>query len=81
MPSGPSMAPERANTDPSILAPSQTKRALLREISAKWGKFSEAELSDLKSNDELVHHLVAKYSLDQLKAQADVDAFMHGRHL
>jgi hypothetical protein len=75
------MAPERANTDPSILALSQTKRALLREIRAKWGKFSEAELSDLKSNDELVHQLVANYSLDQLKAQADVYAFMHGRHL
>jgi hypothetical protein len=58
-----------------------TKKAVLTEIRAKWGKFSEQELSALKDNDDLVAQLVAKYSLDKPQAQRDVDAMMKGRHI
>jgi hypothetical protein len=55
-----------------------TKKAVLTEIRAKWGKFFEQELSALKDNDDLVSQLVAKYSLDRPQAQRDVDAMMKG---
>jgi hypothetical protein len=58
-----------------------TKKVVLTEIQAKWGKFSEQELSALKDNDDLVTQLVAKYSLDRPQAQRDVDAMMKGRHI
>jgi hypothetical protein len=57
------------------------KQILLKDISAKWGKFSEQELGELKSNDELVSQIVAKYSLDKAQAQSDVDAVMKGRQI
>jgi hypothetical protein len=48
-----------------------TKKAVLTEIRTKWGKFSEQELSALKSNDDLVTQLVAKYNLDRPQAQRE----------
>jgi hypothetical protein len=58
-----------------------TKQILLKEISAKWNKFSEQELGALKSKDELVTQVVAKYSIDKVQAQRDVDAVMKGRQI
>jgi division protein CdvB (Snf7/Vps24/ESCRT-III family) len=58
-----------------------TKQILLKEIGAKWGKFSEQELGALKSKDELVTQVVAKYSIDKTQAQRDVDAVMKGRQI
>ena len=46
---------------------------------AKWGKFSEQDLSALKGNDDLVTQLAAKYSLEKAQAQRDVDALLKGR--
>lgn len=51
------------------------------EIQAKWGKFSAQEIAALKSKDDLVAQVQAKYSLDKPQAQRDVDAFAHGRQL
>jgi hypothetical protein len=31
----------------------ETKQIVLKEIGAKWGKFSEQDLSALKGNDDL----------------------------
>ena len=59
----------------------ENKRILLKDISAKWGKFSEQELGALKSRDDLVDQVVAKYSLDKAQAQRDVDAVMKGRQI
>lgn len=58
-----------------------TRKALLQEIRVKWGKFSEQELDELKSNDDLVIQLVAKYGLAKDAAQRDADAMRSGRDI
>jgi division protein CdvB (Snf7/Vps24/ESCRT-III family) len=59
----------------------ENKKILLKDIGAKWGKFSEQELGALKNRDDLVNQVVAKYSLDKAQAQRDVDAVMNGRQI
>ena len=59
----------------------ETKQVLLKDIGAKWSKFSEQELSALTNKDELVTQVVAKYSIDKAQAQRDVDAVMKGRQI
>ena len=61
--------------------PADTKQILLKDIGAKWGKFSEQELGALKSKDDLVTQVVAKYSIDKAQALRDVDAVMKGRQI
>jgi hypothetical protein len=62
--------------------PSQTMATGMRgEIAQKWPKFTTAEISALKSKDELVSGVQSKYSLDKTQAQKDVDAFAKGRQL
>ena len=62
-------------------ANSDTKQILLKDIGAKWNKFSEQELGALKSKDQLVTEVATKYSIDKAQAQRDVDAVMKGRQL
>jgi hypothetical protein len=57
------------------------KRILLKDIGAKWNKFSEQELGAPKNRDDLVAQVVAKYSIDKAQAQRDVDAVMKGRQI
>jgi division protein CdvB (Snf7/Vps24/ESCRT-III family) len=57
----------------------ESKQIILKEIGVKWDKFSEQELTALKTKDDLVTQIVAKYSLDKAQAQRDVDALMRGR--
>jgi len=59
----------------------ENRQIVLKEIGAKWGKFSEQELSALKSKDDLVTQLAAKYSLEKGNAQRDVDALLKGRQI
>ena len=59
----------------------ENKQILLKDIGAKWGKFSEQELGALKNRDDLVDQVVSKYSLDKAQAQKDVDAVMKGRQI
>jgi hypothetical protein len=59
----------------------ETKLVVLTEIRAKWGKFSEQDLSALKGNDDLVAQLAAKYGLEKAQAQRDVDGLMKGRQI
>jgi len=54
-------------------------KIVLREIGAKWSKLSEQELSTLKSKDDLVSQVVAKYGLAKGEAQRDVDGLLKGR--
>jgi hypothetical protein len=58
-----------------------TRQIVLKEIGAKWGKFSEQDLSALKSKDDLVTQVAAKYSIDKAQAQRDVDAVFKGRQI
>jgi hypothetical protein len=62
-------------------SPADSKQILLKDIGAKWSKFSQQELGALKSKDELVTQVVAKYSIDKAQAQRDVDAVMKGRQI
>jgi hypothetical protein len=59
----------------------QSKQMILKEVGAKWGKFSEQDLSALKNKDDLVTQVVAKYSLDKAQAQRDVDILLKGRQI
>jgi hypothetical protein len=59
----------------------ESKQIVLKEIGAKWGKFSEQDLSALKGNDDLVNQAVAKYGIEKAQAQRDVDALLKGRHI
>ena len=70
-----------SNTASTTSNSADAKQILLKDISAKWGKFSEQELDELKSNDELVSQVVAKYSIDKAQAQRDADAVMKGRQI
>ena len=66
---------------PNTVNPAEAKQILLKDISSRWGKFSEQELDALKSKDDLVSQIVAKYSIDKSQAQSDVDAVMKGRQI
>jgi hypothetical protein len=56
-----------------------TKQIVLNEIEVKWNKFSKQDLSALKNKDDLVTQVVAKYGLEKVTAQRDVDALLKGR--
>ena len=51
------------------------------DIQKQWSKFTYAEVTALKSRDDLVAQVQAKYALDKPQAQKDVDAFAKGRQL
>jgi uncharacterized protein YjbJ (UPF0337 family) len=59
----------------------ETRQIVLKEISAKWGKFSDQDLSALKGKDDLVSQVVAKYSFEKGQAQKDVEALLKGRQI
>ena len=61
--------------------PSGTNTGMRGEIQKQWSKFTYAEVSALKSKDELVTQVQSKYALDKMQAQKDVDAFARGRQL
>ena len=57
----------------------ETKQIVIKEIRAKWGKFSEDDLSSLKNKNDLVTRRASKYGLEKSLAKRDVDALMDGR--
>lgn len=74
------ITPNTAATQPKTVAsPAESKQIMLKEIGVKWNKFSTQELGALKSKDDLVTQVVAKYSLDKVQAQRDVDTLVKGR--
>ena len=68
-------------SNPSAVStsPAEARQIVLKEVGAKWGKFSERDLSALKGKDDLVTQVAAKYSLEKAQAQRDVDALLKGR--
>ena len=58
----------------------ENKKMVLKDIGAKWSKFSENELTALKGKADLVTQVGSKYSLESSQAQRDVDALLKGRH-
>lgn len=71
----------RCTNESSFEQTPSRKGNLLQDIRVKWGKFSEQELDALKSNDDLVTQLVAKYGLAKDAAQRDADAMRKGRDI
>jgi hypothetical protein len=74
-------APSNTNATSGQSQSAAEKQIVLKEIGAKWGKFSEQELSALKNKDDLVTQIVAKYGLEKSQAQRDVDALMKGHQI
>ena len=54
---------------------------VINEIRAKWGKFSEQELSALKGSDDLVSQVSAKYGMKPDQAKSEVDVVLKGRKI
>lgn len=69
---------QKANSDMANEA-SKVKAALGKDIRTKWDKFSEIEVGAMKSEDDLVTQLVAKYALDKPKAQTEAKTLVNGR--
>jgi hypothetical protein len=67
--------------NPNTNTPTDARQIVLKDIASKWGKFSQQELEALKSKDDLVTQVVAKYSVDKAQAQREVDALMKDRQI
>ncbi len=78
-----STAAPKVNASPakSETPTAEMKQTVRNEIRAKWGKFSEQELTDLKGKDDLVTQIAAKYGTEKMQAQRDVDALLKGRQI
>jgi hypothetical protein len=60
------------------------KRALNSKISTpdireRWANFNEVELAKIKSRSDLVRQIQAKYGLNKLQAETNVDVWAKGR--
>ena len=55
------------------------QRIGVRDIGQRWGKFDEVELSAIKSRSDLVRLIQAKYGLNKLQAETNVDVWESGR--
>ena len=68
-----------SNATATSPTPTEARQIVLKDVGAKWGKFSEQDLSALKTKDDLVSQVVAKYSIEKAQAQREVDAVLKGR--
>ena len=73
----------RTATNPSAspMGADQAKQAVLKDICAKWSKFSEQDVKAFKGKADLVTQVVSKYGLEQAQAQREVDAVLKGRQI
>jgi hypothetical protein len=55
------------------------RRIGMRDIGQRWGKLDEVELAAIKSPSDLVRLIQAKYGLDKLQAETNVDVWANGR--
>ena len=70
-----------APTVPEQDQAANARKLLQKDIHVKWGKFSEQEIGEIKSNDDLVTQLVARYGLAMDAAQRDAEAVLKGRSI
>lgn len=56
------------------------KARLLRDIGAKWERFSEDDLALITNSETLIKRLVERYGVEQGEAHRNVRAFLNGRH-
>jgi hypothetical protein len=69
------------NTSANAQNTHQNKQAVMKDICAKWSKFSEHDVSALKGKADLMSQVATKYGLDQAQAQREVDALLKGRQV
>ena len=49
------------------------------DIRERWGNFNEVELASIKGRSDLVRQIQAKYRLDKMAAETNVDVWANGR--
>jgi hypothetical protein len=57
------------------------RNALLNAVASKWKRFSRRKLSALKTTDELIALVVAKYGITTNAARRHVELLLDGRSL
>ena len=74
---------ENSTTTNTSANPQNTdqKQAVIKDICAKWSKFSAQDVSALKGKSDLVTQVASKYSIPQVQAQTEVDALLKGRQV
>jgi hypothetical protein len=74
---------ENSNAANTSTNPQNTdqRQAVIKDICAKWSKFSEQDVSALKGKSDLVTQVASKYSMPQSQAQTEVDALLKGRQV
>jgi hypothetical protein len=74
---------ENSTATNSNSAPQNTeqKDAVMKDICAKWSKFSAQDVAAIKGKSDLVSQVVTKYGLPQIQAQSEVDALLKGRQI
>jgi hypothetical protein len=55
------------------------RRISVLDIRERWGNFNEIELASIKGRSDLVRRIQAKYGLDKLAAETNVDVWAKGR--
>jgi hypothetical protein len=66
---------------PVEVASADTPQTVLREVGARWDRFSEQELSALANRDDLVREVVSRYGIEKSEAQRDFDSVLKGRRI
>lgn len=51
----------------------------MKDIHGKWNRFSADDMASLKSVDDLVRRVSAKYGFDKINARIEVEAVLKGR--
>ena len=74
---------ENSTTTNTSANPQNTdqKQAIIKDICAKWSKFSAQDVSALKGKSDPVTQVASKYSIPQAQAQTEVDALLKGRQV
>jgi hypothetical protein len=69
---------------PTIMTPSMPGRdaklqIVLKDIHSRWRRLSDADLSAIRSRDELIARVIAKYGQENPYLQSEVDFVLGGR--
>jgi hypothetical protein len=70
----------------TIMTPSMPGRdaklqIVLKDIHARWRRLSDADLSAIRSRDELIARVTAKYGQENPYLQCEVDVLLDGRKI
>ena len=69
------------NAQATAASPQANGQGMRGEIANKWPKLTAADITALKTKDDLVKQVQSKYAIDATQAQKDVDTFAAGRQL